>query len=158
MKRLFILMMLLICACSNDERKKDNSATEKALEIATEVSTNTTDTLCFLHTAGTRQQDTTLVRLIIHNNEVTGEMQNMPYEKDQRSGTIHGKKEGHTINAMWTYMQEGMKDSIKVSFRLEKDQLLQKASAFDPQKGREILPDSSTYQIRFDKVDCNAAW
>ena len=85
-------------------------------------------------------------------------MQNMPYEKDQRSGTIHGKKEGHTINAMWTYMQEGMKDSIKVSFRLEKDQLLQKASAFDPQKGREILPDSSTYQIRFDKVDCNAAW
>jgi hypothetical protein len=51
-------------------------------------------------------------------------------------------------------MQEGMIDSVAVAFRMEGSTLLQKSPSYDPQTGREFLPDTATYRIRFTQADC----
>jgi hypothetical protein len=107
-----------------------------------------------MRTEGKNNQDTAAVRLVINNEIVTGKMVNMPFEKDWRKGTVKGQKSGDTIVGIWTYMQEGMWDSIKVSFLLKNDQLIQKETAFDPESGREVLPDTSHYSRIFTKIDC----
>lgn len=147
------LFVLLIVSCNSQPKE---TATEKVLEIAGEVSTNTADTLCFMKTAGAKNQDSALVRLVINGDKVTGKMMNLPHEKDSRVGRIHGTKEGDIVTAKWTYMQEGMIDSVLVSYKLDGGNLLQKAPSFDPETGREFLPDTATYRILFQATNCGS--
>jgi hypothetical protein len=81
---------------------------------------------------------------------------NLPHQKDARVGRISGSKERDIINCKWVYMQEGMIDSVLVSYKLEGNKLLQKAPSFDPKMGREVLPDSATYRILFNSTDCHS--
>jgi hypothetical protein len=152
MKFLALPALSLLLSCGNNPAKQP--PVKKALTIASEVSDNTV-TICFIRTEGKRNQDTAAVRLVINNEMVSGKMMNMPFEKDWRRGTIKGRKHGDTIAGTWTYMQEGMWDSIQVSFLLKNDQLIGKATAFDPEKSREVLPDSAAYSLVFNKIDCN---
>ena len=153
MKGYLLVVIAFLCSCGSNDTA-DTSVTGKALEVAAEVSTNVADTLCFLRTEGVKDQDTAAIRLIIQNDEVTGTMNHIPFEKDARIGTIKGKKNGDIINGVWTYIQEGMEDSIAFSFRLKGDRLEQKATTFDPASGREVLPDTSGYRFDFSSVDC----
>jgi hypothetical protein len=148
---LFLFPAALLFSCGNNTGRQ--TPEEKVLTVASEVSNNTV-TSCFMRTEGKNSQDTAAVRLVINNEIVTGKMVNMPFEKDWRNGTVKGTKNGDTIEGMWTYMQEGMWDSIKVSFLLKNDQLIQKGTAFDPESGREVLPDTSHYSRIFKKIDC----
>jgi hypothetical protein len=152
--RLLLLLpaALLLSSCENNGGTQTPEG--KVLTIASKVSNNT-GTFCFIRTEGKNDQDTAAVSLVINNELVSGKMINMPYEKDSRRGTIKGRKIGDTIVGTWTYMQEGMWDSLKVAFLLKDDQLIQKATTFDPAQGREVLPDTSSYSRVFNKVDCS---
>ena len=156
MRIVLCVMVLFATSCANEQKNQNGNETimDKGREIAGEASTNVPDTLCFIKTAGITNLDTALIRLVIYNDKVTGKMMNLPHETDSRVGKLTGEKEGDIINCKWTYMQEGMIDSILVSYKLEGNKLMQKASSFDPKTGRETLPDSSTYRIAFDKTDC----
>jgi hypothetical protein len=156
MRILLCLIILFVTSCANEQKNEQGNETilDKGREIAGEVSTNVADTLCFIKTAGTTNQDTALIRLVIINDKVSGKMMNLPHETDSRIGRLSGKKEGDIVNCKWIYMQEGMIDSVLVSYKIEGDKLMQKASWIDPKTGRETLPDSSTYRILFDKADC----
>jgi hypothetical protein len=149
---LLLLPAALLFSCGNNNKGRQTPE-EKVLTVASEVFNNTV-TLCFMRTDGKNSQDTAAVRLVINNEMVRGKMVNMPFEKDWRKGTVKGRKNGDTIAGMWTYMQEGMWDSIKVSFLLKNDQLIQKGTAFDPESGREVLPDTSHYSRIFKRIDC----
>jgi hypothetical protein len=83
---------------------------------------------CFLRTEGLQNQDTTFISLNLDGEEVSGEMRWVPFEKDARRGTLSGKRSDSTITATWTYMQEGMTDSLQVQFVLEGDRLVQKSA------------------------------
>jgi hypothetical protein len=151
--RLVILLpaAFLLLSCGNNAARQ--TPEEKVLTVASEVSSNTV-TSCFMRTEGKNSQDTAAVRLVTNNEIVMGKMVNMPFEKDWREGTVKGRKNGDTIVGIWTFMQEGMWDSIKVSFLLKDDQLIQKETAFNPESGREVLPDTSHYSLIFKKIDC----
>ena len=144
---------LLVLSCNG---KPKETATEQALELAGEVSTNVADTLCFIRTAGANNQDSSLIQLVIIADKVTGKMMNLPHEKDSRVGRISGEKDGDIITARWTYMQEGMIDSVMVSYRLAGGNLLQKPSSFNPETGREFLPDTARYSILFETTFCGS--
>jgi hypothetical protein len=158
MRILLCLTILFAASCANEQKNERGNETllDKGREIAGEVSTNVADTLCFIKTTGTANQDTALIRLVINNDKVTGKMMNLPHETDSRIGRLSGKMEGDIVKCKWIYMQEGMIDSVLVSYKLEGNKLMQKASWFDPRTGRETLPDSATYRIIFDEADCSS--
>ena len=65
-------------------------------------------------------------RAIINANKVNGDMNWLPKEKDRRKGTLSGTLNGDKIEAVWSFMQEGMKDTLAVEFKLSAQQLAQK--------------------------------
>lgn len=154
MKRLLTLLCAtcFLYAC-NDERDKAETHTT-LLEAATEVSTDVADTLCFVRTEGTANHDTTYVRLAIHGDQVQGEMNWQPYEKDGRYGSLHGVKNGDVINANWHYTQEGYSDSMPVIFKMEGDVLLQKEGSVDEKTGREFVAENANFSVKFLKANC----
>jgi len=154
MKRSFFFAgVVLLCSCNNEQQPGRGS--QKALEAAGKITTGQADTVCFLRTTGDKNQDSDFVHLVIVNDRVAGELDIVPYEKDARRGTFRGSKLGNDISGVWTYLQEGQTDSIRVMFRLEKDRLLQKAASVDPVSGREILRDTAAYSIFYKKTNCN---
>ncbi len=151
-KYLIILAATLLASCTNsdDQQKKD---TDNALKVATEVSTNESDTTSYYHTTGDKNQDSALLQLVIRNNIVSGTLQYMPYEKDARRGTLAGEKNGDIINAVWTYTQEGMEDTLSVSFKFKNGTIWQKPNVFNPKLGREVLDPRTDYEIEYKKTE-----
>ncbi|RYD93312.1 MAG: hypothetical protein EOP54_19415 [Sphingobacteriales bacterium] len=155
-----ILSLLTVCvvalasctsnpdATNNDSLSTDSIATDSAENYAT------TGHICFLHTDGTAAQDSTMVHLIIDGDKVTGNMTWQPKEKDRRKGTLAGTQKGNTIKAVWSFMQEGMTDTIAVEFDFPGDKLAQKPLVFNQKTGREQTDAKAGYTVVFNKVDC----
>jgi predicted SnoaL-like aldol condensation-catalyzing enzyme len=103
--------------------------------------------VCFLHT---QAKDTTSVELMVKDNKVTGHLNWMPYEKDSRKGTLEGTLKNDTIRATWSFMQEGMKDTIGVNFLLKGETLAQKPLKFNSKTGREQTDEAAGYTLVYD--------
>jgi hypothetical protein len=164
MRRIFVLLLVISqFACgSREETTTETTDTdssslniEPALEVATEVSTQAIDSFCHLQVGGITKQDTKALKLVIKNNDVTGELLYLPHEKDGRFGLLSGKKQGDTINAIWRYMQEGMEDTVSVSFVLTENGVMQQRSSFNTRTGREYLPAKGPYDITYTRTDCS---
>ncbi len=150
MKLFSILLCILFwtAACNNNTVRNspaDSVSSEPAVQ-----------TLCFQRLAGTGNQDTSSIRLVIDGNEVTGDFQDIPYEKDSRKGTITAFKLGDVIKGVWLYMQEGMQDTLSVEFRLSGNTLLQKNYSVNPETGRQYLSDESRFVIEYKQAGCDS--
>lgn len=143
---------LLLASCTNSPTR-NNAATTDSVNSA-QQSASQTDTMCFRRLAGTKNQDTTYVNLIMSGDDVSGSMSSIPFEKDSRKGTIKGKKSDNTITAIWTYMQEGMTDSLNVSFKTNGNKLIQQEYGIDATSGREVLEANAPYSIEYTEIDC----
>lgn len=109
---------------------------------------------CFYHTDGTAAQDTTTVNMLINGNKVTGKMNWLPKEKDARKGTIEGKLSGNAIKAVWTFAQEGSKDTMTVEFQLRGNALAQKPYSYDAKTGRQRTNTNAEYSIIYNMKNC----
>jgi len=148
------LFILGLAACTSPEHRQSTSDTSVAAkETATAISSHKNE-LCFLSTQGTNHQDTTAVHLLIDNTTVSGEMYWFPAEKDRRNGTLSGTKTGDTMSLVWSFMQEGMQDTIRLEFKLRGNILTQKPSIYNATSGRELTDDKSGYTIILKSVDC----
>lgn len=143
---------LILASCTNNQTGNNSAATDSLSSNQTAASP--TDTMCFRRLAGTKNQDTTYVKLIFAGNKVSGNMSWVPFEKDSRKGTIKGKRSDNTITAIWTYMQEGMKDSLHVSFKTNGNKLMQQEYGIDATSGREVLEANAPYSIEYTEIDC----
>jgi len=150
MKFFLIVTLLFFCACSNDAPQKPQDVVLQEGE----ASFTKNDTLCFIYTEGKKQQDTQAVKLLISGNDVEGKMIYMPEEKDWRFGTLKGKKTNDILSLKWTFVQEGIKDSADVIFKLDGDKLLQKSVSYDVQTGREMIADTASFTKAFEKINC----
>ena len=158
MKRLMILFaaVLSIAACTSQPDKTSGIA-DTTVSVSTAVEENgeqVAQTMCFQKLAGTSNQDTTSLKLIVDGDKVTGDFGHYPKEKDRRVGKINATKEGELIKGTWVYMQEGMNDTLQVEFKLNGNKLIQKNYTVDPKTGREVFSEASVFNIEFDKVDC----
>jgi hypothetical protein len=109
--------------------------------------------LCFLRTDGKSNQDSTSIEMVIKGNKVSGQMNWMPYQKDSRKGKIDGVIAGDTIKATWTFMQEGMTDTLGLKFKLDKNQLTQKPLKLNTKTGREQTDESAGYSLNYTSSD-----
>lgn len=158
MKRLFILFAVALSAtaCTSKPDKTGSETTDSLVEQtpATTPVESSTQTMCFLKTTGTANQDSTKLKLVINGDLVTGDFAHYPYEKDRRVGTLAATRSGNLISGQWFFMQEGMNDTLQVEFKLDGDKLVQKNYTVDPKTGREVFSEASVFNIEFNKVDC----
>ncbi len=150
----FLFLLVILTACNSGGQKRDNRDTASVSVTTADVSEN--QSLCFEHLEGTRNQDTSLVLLEITGNHVKGKMISIPFEKDIRKGTISGTKNDDIIKGVWTFMQEGMEDTIGIEFKLKNKILLQKEYSVDERTGRQILKNTSEFTILYHPSDCSA--
>ena len=108
---------------------------------------------CFIRTEGTSNQDTTAIHLVVNAGKVTGEMQWIPKEKDARKGTLEGTMAGNDINAVWTFSQEGMKDTLGVAFQLSAQELAQKPFKV-VKDGRQQTDGAAGYTVMYKLDNC----
>jgi hypothetical protein len=159
MKRiiLFGIASLFIVACSSNTNKSGKTDTviagdtlAKAKSTPTTNNTPTVTSLCFLRIEGKGKSDTTSIELVIKGNKVTGQMNWLPYQKDSRKGTLEGTIKGDTLQAKWSFMQEGTKDTMNLKFKLDGGQLSQKPLKLNPKTGRDQTDDKAAYSISYN--------
>jgi translation initiation factor IF-1 len=86
---------------------------------------------CFMRISGKQKRDTLKINLQIVRGSLAGEMTNDIFEKDIRRGKLRGKINGKEISAVWTFIQEGIIDSVSVNFRFNNGNLLLEAKGID---------------------------
>lgn len=147
-----LAFLSLLLSCDNDDDRTETA--NKAMEAADTVTTHDIGTLCYLATNEAKNRDTLSVKLHISDEHVGGSMMYQYFEKDKRAGTLTGTKKDGIIKAEWTYMQEGLQDSMDVVFKLEDGRLQQKTTSFDKATGREYTPEDAPFTRVYEQTDC----
>ena len=140
---------LFLAACTSSTKTTEVTDTVSNRDTVVKDGKDTADVyaVCFLHTQG---KDSTSVELLVKDNKVTGHLNWMPYEKDSRKGILEGTIKNDTIRATWSFMQEGMKDTIGVNFLLKGETLAQKPLKFNSKTGREQTDETTGYTLVYD--------
>lgn len=158
MKKHILICTFAIAACAGNVDQKDESSKTIEENTLTETTLPTTAQnrrYCFLRTEGTDNQDTTTVQFSFNEDNVAGEMNWIPKEKDSRKGVLTGTILGDEIKAVWSYMQEGMKDSMTVAFKLSPQQLAQKPLKVDTVTGRQETDERADYTVIYMPHNCD---
>jgi hypothetical protein len=79
----------------------------------------------------------------------------LPKEKDARKGTLTGTLKGNAIKAVWTFMQEGTKDTLNVEFQLRGNALAQKPYQYDAKTGRQQTDNKADYSVIYSMKNCS---
>lgn len=153
---ILILTGLSLCvACHSSSKQNTGGDTTQSKQKKGKISKRTQDG-CYLYTSGNQMRDTLYVQLHIQDNKVSGKMSNEIFEKDSRKGTLTGTMSADkSIKAVWTYMQEGAKDTMAVEFRLNHTSLLQKPLKVNTATGREFTDHTAPYSVELKPTDCN---
>jgi hypothetical protein len=156
MKRYLYIGVLAFASCTGDATRTADTVTTKGdTSLTTTINTPAQNMeYCFVHTDGTSAQDTTAVHLVINADKVSGNMNWVPKEKDKRKGTLAGTLNGNVIKAVWSFMQEGMKDTMAVEFKLSAQQLAQKPYVMNTANGRQQLNKNAHYTILYHLDNC----
>ncbi|MFD2163543.1 hypothetical protein ACFSJU_14130 [Paradesertivirga mongoliensis] len=144
-----ILLAFVFTSCNTDHKTGSADAQTDSAVLLTQEKT-----LCFLRLEGASKRDSSIIHIKINGDSIDGTFNHLPYEKDSRKGTIAGTRKDDTIRALWSFMQEGMNDTISVEFLIKDDALYQKTFGFDKNTGRQKLTDTSTFSIKYRAVDC----
>lgn len=153
MKNRFLYLLLAGCttllSCGDQSQTDTNPP---ANETGQQPDTPTSKDYCFRQLTG---KDTLRVHLHVEGDKVTGNMDNLPDQKDARRGNITGVIAGDEINAVWHFQQEGMNDSIAVNFKLTPEALKQRPFVINQSSGREEPDTKADYTISIPKVACD---
>ncbi|SEK52430.1 hypothetical protein SAMN05661044_00448 [Olivibacter domesticus] len=160
MKRTIASVLITVAAClllnacnQQEQRKKHANWVDTAFKSDTAVQ-DTSQELCFMGLSG-NNKDSSFVSLSILGDKIVGKHSWVPFEKDGRTGSIAGTKKGDTLDVVWEFMQEGMKDTLRTVFLLKGEQLKQKPFSVDPKNGRQITDDKSAFTIIYNKINCD---
>lgn len=146
-----------LAACQSSPQQTDTTDTTNSKQkIKRGKITKRTQDGCYIKVSGQQMKDTLFVQLHVQNNTVSGQMIESIFEKDSRKGTLAGTMQpDKTIKAVWTFMQEGMTDSLNVAFKLDHTGLTQQPFKVDAATGRQVLDTAAPYSIKLEPADCN---
>ena len=123
MKNFFTLspvftLAIVIYGCNGD----NNASSEKNIKVNEPHSSLIKDTsaTCYILQ---NEKDTVSLRLVIHENHVSGKLYYHYFEKDRNTGNIEGQVNGDTIFARYTFMSEGIESQREVAFLKNGDTL-----------------------------------
>jgi len=154
---LLIIAALSFAACKSSPQQQDTSDTTNSKQNVKrgKISKRTQDG-CYIKASGQQMKDTLYVQLHIQNNKVSGRMIESIFEKDSRKGTLEGTLQpDKSIKAVWTFMQEGMTDTLAVDFRLDHTGITQKPYKVNTSTGRQVTDATAPYSIKLEPADCN---
>lgn len=157
MKKLALIIFVALTACQSKKAETEMTDTTSVMSadtVATATKPSTDETLCFELKEG---KDITTVKLIMKGDEITGEMNWTPWEKDGAVGTLKGKKVGDEIVADYDYMIEGSNQSEEKIFKIDGDKLLIKeGELIEGKDGKLIMkdPTKATFKETLVKVSC----
>jgi hypothetical protein len=141
------VIAIALAGCTSPEKKEalgdtviNNDTLAKQIEVEA-------TSMCFLRTEGKTNQDTTSIELVIKDEKVTGQMYWHPFEKDSRKGALNGTVKGDTVHAVWTFMQEGMQDTLGLQFLIKGDNLMQKPLKLNTQTGRQQTDNAAGFTL-----------
>lgn len=147
---------IALAACSSNPKKNNGDSLETDSPAVDSLQTAAgPGHICFLHTDGTANQDSTIIHLMIDGDKVTGDMNWIPKEKDARKGKLEGTQAGNTIKAVWSFMQEGATDTMAVEFNFPGDKLEQKPLIVNTKTGRQQTDAKTGYTVIFNKINCD---
>jgi hypothetical protein len=148
--------LAVFAACENTAKDNTQEAADAGVKAKPgKVADNPQDG-CYVNASGQQMRDTVYVQLHIKKGQVSGRMIDAMWEKDARKGDLKGTVlPDKTIKAVWTFMQEGMTDSINVAFKLDHTGLFQKPLKFDEKTGRQITDESAGYTVALKPAACN---
>ncbi|MCC8426846.1 hypothetical protein [Mucilaginibacter sp. UR6-11] len=146
------LAALIIASCSSPKSNTagaDSVINEETVAKNTPINNNNPAvySLCFLNREG---KDSTSIELVVSGDKVTGTMNWLPYQKDSRKGTLNGIIKNDELLATWNFMQEGMKDTLKLNFLLKDGELSQKPLKQNAKTGRQQTDESADYSIKYE--------
>ena len=123
MKNLLALLGITAFASCNTSTPTTTETTETKTEMVTATPpANTPETLCFRNEVVFKDnpdmKDVTELQLAMTGDKVTGTYNWLPAEKDQRNGTLTGTRTDNTIQATYTFMQEGTESTVPVQISL----------------------------------------
>lgn len=152
MRNVFLYLLLAssttLLSCSDQPKAETNQ--QEAAQPATVM--HEAKDYCFRKVTG---MDTFRAHLHVEDGKVSGNMDNIPDQKDARRGNITGVIVGDEIRAVWHFSQEGMDDSMQVAFKLTEDALKQRPSIVNQSSGREEPDMKADYTISIPKVGCD---
>jgi len=141
------VIAIALAACTSPEEKESIGDTVvNGDTVAKPIEVEATS-MCFLRTEGTGNKDTTSIELVIKDNKVSGQMYWHPFEKDSRKGALNGTLKGDTVDAVWTFMQEGMQDTLGLQFLIKGDNLMQKPLKLNTQTGRQQTDNAAGFTL-----------
>jgi hypothetical protein len=150
------LFALALASCAGNGNKTANNTGKPGVDTTNTNKLHSTAQnmeYCFIRTEGTSNQDTTAIHLVIKADKVSGEMQWLPKDKDARKGTLSGSINGNDIKAVWTFTQEGAKDTMSVDFILSAQQLGQKPYKVT-KDGRQETDNAADYTVIYKLDNC----
>ncbi|PRD57179.1 hypothetical protein [Sphingobacterium gobiense] len=156
MKNYFLLCAIALGSCVGDGSRNDEDIKRIDEDTIRTVASRPQQnkSYCFIRTEGTDQQDTTNVTFTINGDKVEGEMNWIPKEKDSRKGILLGTISDNEITAMWNYMQEGTRDSMRVAFKLVSNQLTQKPLTINATTGIQETDEAADYTVIYISENC----
>ena len=144
-----LVVAVAISACtSTDNTQELGDIIVNSDTLAKSTETESTS-MCFLRAEGKSNKDTTSIELVFKDNKVTGQMHWHPFEKDSRKGTLSGTLNGDTVYAEWSFMQEGMQDTLGVQFLVIGNNLTQKPLKLNTQTGRQQTDASAAFTLQY---------
>lgn len=152
---ILLALTSLFTACKSSSQSGTEADTTNSKIKKGKITKRTQDG-CYLYASGNQMKDTLYVQLHVENGKVSGRMIDAIYEKDSRKGTLAGTiTPGKTVNAIWTFMQEGTTDTMAVTFKLNHTGLYTKPFKVDTSTGRQVTDPNGTYSIELKPTDCN---
>jgi hypothetical protein len=64
---------------------------------------------------------------------------------------LEGILKGDTINAVWSFLQEGMKDTLHLKFKLNNNELSQKPLKLNVTTGKDQTDESAGYTLKYQE-------
>jgi len=154
---ILLIAALSFAACKSSPQQEDTTDTTNTKQKVKrgKISKRTQDG-CYIKASGEQMKDTLYVQLHIQNNKVSGRMIESIFEKDSRKGTLEGTVQADkTIKAIWTFMQEGMTDTLAVALKLDHTGLTQKPFKVNTSTGRQVTDAAAPFSIKLEPSDCN---
>jgi hypothetical protein len=153
---LFIAAATMVTGCQSSLNNDNQSGDSTQQKRKPGKITKRTQDGCYLYASGAQKRDTLFVQLHVQKGKVSGQMMDMLFEKDSRKGTIIGTmNDDNTIKAVWSYMQEGVTDTMAVAFILTQKALYRKPFKTDATTGRQFTDMAASYSIELQPTDCN---
>lgn len=150
---------IVISSCTNENKSGERTDSSEVIAVdttftATRPKTSSSD--CYVYI---KNRDTASLKINMHGEELTGELDYRLFEKDSNKGTIAGEMKGDTIIAEYTFDSEGMRSVREVIFVKKDDGNIYEGTGDVMEKsGKMVFKDRGALKFSptmvFTKTNC----